>query len=88
MHVSTKGHRGLDFHSWDSEPHNMPAMVTLGTTSFSYMMIDSLNRMGVRKLMVNGVHMDDTRVSSKFVDISTVPTDLGERRYRIEEEDI
>ena len=66
MYVSTKIRRGSYSHSWASEPRNIPVMVTLGATPFLCWMIDSLNRLGVRELIIKDVQMDNTWLSSEF----------------------
>ena len=41
----------------------MPAMVTLGAKPFSGLMINSMNRMGERKVMIKGAQMGELRGS-------------------------
>ena len=47
-------------------------MVTLRATPFSGLMIDSMNRMGVREVIVKGALIEDTRVSSSLAWISVI----------------
>ena len=52
MVVSTKCHQGLDSHSWASKPRKIVMTVTLRAMSLLSLMIDSMNRMAVREVMV------------------------------------
>ena len=64
--VSTKCQLGFDSHSRASQPRKMTTTVTLAATPFSGLIINSMNRMGVREDMVKGAQMEDIQVTPKF----------------------